>query len=572
MSTDVFRRGRRIERVFSLRSQAWLWSFGYLAFVLATAAVGRRVVVANRLRSVGGRSSWDPVDTADSGEHAPIEWSTRLLWLALSGTAVVMLLSITNQMTLEVAQIPLLWVVPLTVYLLSFIITFARPSLYRRGIFGVPLVIAMTLIVRTLVYNVGSLTSQVLTYSIGLFFITMSLHGELVRLRPAPRRLTDFYLVIAAGGALGGASVALVTPRVFPGLWELHVGLVATAGLIGISWVRETRRVSAAPDTESPEPSPMARRFAPAIAFIGWAALLAGSVLMVRLLVNDVVTESEDTIAAERSFYGVLRVVDQFPNDSVNHHIALLHGPIEHGFQYASPDRVDWPTAYYSAESGVGITIGEARKIGQGGGDMGPLSVGIVGLGSGTLAAYGKAGDEFTFYEIDPVVLALSETHFTYISRAEARGAHVEVLLGDARLVMEAQLEKGSPPSFNVLALDAFNGAAVPVHLLTEEAFEIYWQLVSEDGAVVVHVSNLHLDLSPVVRKLAEINDKQAVLIENFEVPSLGVSSSSWIIVTSNPEILDSTAVSAVFTPWDERDKEPILWTDDFSNLLAILD
>lgn len=561
-----------IERYLSLRHQAWLWSAGYVVFAIATAAVARVVIVRDAKARRPSKVEIPTPNMDDPSAGAKGGWAVRLLWVALPGTAVVMLLAVTNQMTLEVAQIPLLWVLPMTAYLLSFIVMFARPAWYRRGVFGALLVVAMTLVVRTLVYDTGSLSTQIMIYSAGLFFITLALHGELVRLTPPARNLTGFYLMIATGGALGGAAVALVAPRVFSGLWELHAGLLATAGLVGLSWFRESRARSV-PTVEAGPPTAVRARFSGAVAVMGLIALFGGSVLMVRVLLEDIRTDRDGVITVERSFYGVLRIVSEDADDPQEHQISILHGPIEHGFQYVADSRADLATTYYSSESGVGIALRELRNrsASNASGDRG-LSIGVVGLGAGTLAAYGSEGDSLTFYEIDPVVVELSQEHFTFLSRAEARGADIEVLVGDARLEMERQIRLGQAPRFDLLALDAFNGDAVPVHLLTREAFEVYWQLLAEDGTLAVHVSSLHLDLAPVVRKLAELHGKEAILIDSGANDAVGAYGADWILVTSNRQVTESAVVAAAATPWSSDSRPPLLWTDDYSNLLTLID
>ena len=344
-------------------------------------------------------------------------------------------------------------------------------------------------------------------------------------------------------------------------------------GLVGVSWISDARSRESSSDEALPAASKARALFDGLVMFAAWAALLAGSVLMIRLLIEDVRTEADDVLAVERSFFGVLRVVHEYPDDPDAHLLSLLHGPIEHGFQYVNGDRVDWPTSYYSPKSGAGIVITELRgQPGSRGEAANRLSVGVVGLGTGTMAAWAAAGDSYVFYEIDPGVVDLSDRYFTYLSRAEERGASVDVLVGDARLVMERQLEGGDAPQFDLLVLDAFSGDAIPVHLLTREAFEIYSELLTPDGIVVVHTSNLHLDLTPVVRGLAQANGKEAVLIESRADDSIGAFSADWIIVTSNHGILESDAISRWSTEWEDDDRSPLLWTDDHSNILGILD
>jgi SAM-dependent methyltransferase len=375
-------------------------------------------------------------------------------------------------------------------------------------------------------------------FAVGLFVCCMVCHGELARLKPHHSRLTSFYVTIALGGALGGVFVALIAPRVFSGFYELPVGLAACACVVlavlradpesglGGSWKR---------------PAPLA------------AGLLT---LAVAAYLGFVIHErGKDARVMARNFYGGLKVMDSTADDSDEPVRVLMHGTITHGEQYLNPMFQGRPTTYYGPNSGVGRAIRQDRE-------NGPVRVGVIGLGAGTLAAYGRAGDYFRFYEINPLVLRLAQTEFTYLKICKAR---LEVALGDARL----SLEREPAENFDVLAVDAFSSDAIPVHLLTREAFVLYFRHLKPDGVLAVHVSNKHLDLTPVVKLAAASLHKDARVVDTEDEEN-DVFGSTWVLVTSGDGFFDKwpmrTAAVAVPMPRKMR-----MWTDDYSNLFQIL-
>jgi SAM-dependent methyltransferase len=274
-----------------------------------------------------------------------------------------------------------------------------------------------------------------------------------------------------------------------------------------------------------------------------------------------------EPVFQDRNFYGVLRITDD--DDGLR---TLIHGRINHGYQYFDDDEKRlWPTSYYGRQSGVGIAVDASRELIDG---ARPLRVGVVGLGTGTLAAYAEQGDYFRFYDINPMVVELSERYFTYRADARDRGADVDVFLGDARIVMERQVESGQQQRFDVLAVDAFSSDAIPIHLLTEECHRLYWRHLRDDGVLAVHISNRYLDIEPVVRNLASVENKRAVLVTNPDEDEQGVSSSTWILVTSSEKFLASGAVKKAPGYKDHAapgDPPPVRWTDDFSSLYDVL-
>jgi len=510
-----------VEPFLAAGQQVELWSWLFAAFAVLCAAV-----------------AWLTPQRAASpsvSEEKPVAIGRGdlLLWLALSATGSVLLLAVTNHLTQNVASVPLLWLVPLTLYLASFIITFEGRGWYRPQILWSFLLVwlggmAWLLIDADYHYD---LPLQLGMFLPGLFLGCVFCHGELYRSRPAPAQLTAFYLTISAGGALGGLLVAVVAPLVFSGYYELGVGLVVLGALVAIRYAALNR-----------------------IARYASLAVLLG---VTGCAVYDGFSHHKDVRFATRSFYGVLRV-KEYGSTGDTHLRRLVHGTIMHGEQYMHGEKRAMLTTYYGEPSGIGAAIRSKQK--------GPLRVGVIGLGTGTIAAYGRRGDVFRFYDIDARVIEIARNEFTYLSDS---AAGVELALGDARLV----LEREPPQGFDVLAVDAFSSDAIPVHLITREALGTYLMHVKPDGIVAFHVSNRFLDLIPVVARLAKEHGAAAMLVTDDPDEEDGYerSRSDWVLVSRDPQafendvIVDAGAAEAQDRPaWRT-------WTDDYSNLIQIL-
>jgi len=280
-------------------------------------------------------------------------------------------------------------------------------------------------------------------------------------------------------------------------------------------------------------------------------------------LVRDIQESNRHVLARDRNFYGSVRVFD-FNAGSPEAMVIMEHGRILHGFQFAAPEKRELPAAYYGPNSGAGLALRNYPRDGE-------LSVGVIGLGAGMLAAYAEPNDEWRFYEINPMVTRLAERYFTYLSDARERGAHLHVLHGDGRSVLQRQIDHGGEIQFDVLVLDAFSSDAIPVHLLTREAFELYWRALKPDGVLAINISNRHVDLSPVVRKLAEVNGKEAHWVAGQAGDGEGVLASVWVLVTSNRTFLNTPDVVTHLEPWPKDARQPQLWTDDFSNVYSLM-
>jgi hypothetical protein len=507
-----------IEPRFTAHIQLRAWSALFVAFAVICS------LAAWSSRSSAALASAAPV----SGDAAPRR-GARLLWFALSACGSMLLLSITNHLTQNVAPVPLLWVFPLAIYLLTFAMTFNRRSLYSRWL----VICLLAVVLGSMGYLVSepifivNLPVKVPLFCAGLFVCCLFCHGELYRLKPAASRLTSYYLIISLGGALGAVLVGLVAPRVFRNVYEFPVTLLLMALLAGaVLW----------------RGGILARLF--------WAG---AAVAMTVVLVMNIRSRQEDAIVMVRSFYGALRVTEDVDNSYIVR--TLYNGTIVHGIQMLSPELHMRPTTYYGPESGIGIALENCCN--------GPKRVGVIGLGAGTLAAYGRPGDFFRFYDINSQVVEIAQTSFTFLSDTPAR---TEIVLGDARL----SLEREPPQQFDVLAVDAFSGDAIPVHLLTREAVLLYLRHLKPDGILAIHTSNSYLQLTPVAKQLADSVGYSAVFINNEEDPPNVVYASDWVLITRNQAFLKLDDVSSESTPIDVPKGLP-LWTDGYNSLFRIL-
>jgi hypothetical protein len=527
-----------VEPMLALSSQGWLWSIGFAVFaLLAGYSAIKTTRGADELPAVATPAIDDPSPTA----------VTRALWILLPACASVLLLAITSQMTQEVAVIPFLWVLPLTIYLLSFILTFDNDRWYSRRFFTYALFLIGAAFTIVLAYGPGlELIVQIGVYSVLLFVCCMICHGELVRLKPHPRHLTTFYLMISIGGAVGGIFVSLIAPYIFKGYWELPLGLLLCAALLFGMIVSHRQNVNSYAVKIN-------------LTLTAGAIILFGAVLFMY-----VKTTTVDPLFATRNFYGVLRVDELNADNPELRAYRLAHGATTHGFQYIASDRRDLPTAYFTEKSGIGLTFLNDPKR------PGPMRIGILGLGIGIMAAYTKPGDTLSFYEINPDVIRLAEGENGYFSYLKDAAARVQIVPGDARISLEQELATGHPQHFDLLVLDTFNSDSIPVHLLTRQAFEIYLQHLQPDGILALHISNNYIDLRPVVYKLADEFHLGATLIQT---PAEGDRTflSIWMLVTRDQAFLAQPAIASHASPRTVDTNRFRLWTDDYSNLFQVL-
>lgn len=515
------------------RLQAWGWSGAYLLFVALCASAGLRSLAraSNAVVPEGWRSDGSDSPPAQEIPVGPPTAARQLLWCTLAATASILLLAVTNHITQNIASVPLLWILPLALYLLSFILTFDGTGWYRRDIV-LPMtaaalgVMAWTLADPSLTHE---LAIQIGVFSIGLFLASMFCHGELVRLKPAPRYLTRFYLMISLGGAAGAILVGILAPLVLPAYFELAAGLAL--GALLLLW--------------------QVRRDYPVYGVLGLAALFT----TVGGAIWGVTEFYTNTITTSRNFYGVLRV-QEVGTATASQRRSLLNGTILHGNQYLDSSLATQPTTYYTNTSGIGRLLDVLHPR------LTPLRVGVIGLGTGSLAAYGTPGDTYKFYEINPDVVAVAKRDFTYLHDS---GANVETALGDARLV----LEREPPQNFDVLVIDAFSSDSIPVHMITYEALAIYRKHVKPDGVIAFHVTNRFLNLIPVVDALAKAHGMKALWIPDDGEGTLA-SRSDWVLLATNPAVLEPPRLAEAAQPIEQR-PDWRLWTDDFNNLVQVL-
>lgn len=531
-----------IEPWLPLTAQSRLWGLGFAVF-----AVGN-ILLLWRPVAIDGRPPARAVVPTRSAERPTV--AVTLLWFALPMLSSILLLAVTNQMCMDVASGPFLWILPLSIYLVTFIVTFSgRRSLYRRSVFYLLMTASfcgMSLVIER-VANISPVV-QIAVYTLALACGCTAVHGEMYRLRPEPARLTAYYMLMSLGGAAGGTFVGVVAPLIFADYHELPLACVAIlAAVLACGW------------SDVQRPLPAARRTATAALAI--ACLAAVAIVHGWRLAAD----TRHAAIMRRTFFGAVRVVEAHADRRSDHQYRLVHGNTVHGLQFVDAERSAAPTAYYTPASGGGRVLEQYPRDGSG------LRVAVVGLGIGTIAAYAQPRDEFTFFEIDPAVvdIARDTRFFTYLSQAADRGAKVSVVTGDGRLSLEKQLLQGAAGHYDILVLDAFSSDAIPVHLLTREAFDLYFRLLRPSGVITAHVTNRNVDLAPVLLAIAKHFDQHCFFFATRADPRIGQSMSLWVALSNNPVLVDrfyngKTPVSA-----DEELKGP--WTDDFNNLWRLL-
>ena len=518
-----------IEPRLTSRQQAYVWSIAYGVFVVLCVVVawrGRAAVIQEPPLTLVAPAS-DPRPRA----------SAMVMWVALAACASTLLISVTTHMSQDIAPMPLLWVLPLALYLATFIIAFESDVLYQRWI--VTPLLAVALVAMPFYLWGGTTTKKLIAvYAAGLFICCMFCHGELARRRPTPRYLTLFYLMVAAGGAVGGIFVALLAPHIFRTNLELPIGLVACAVLAVIAlWEFDPQDVGEWP--------------------LRVMLIIATGVLAAYLVHAELDNRAGYRLIV-RNFYGVLRVADDAPSVGPDRERTLYNGKIVHGSQLLDSNRRYEPTDYYGPNSGVGRAIRALQA-------EGPVRIGSIGLGAGVLTAYGRAEDVYRIYDINPIVPVIATTEFSFYTHLSS---DKQIFLGDARLTLERQASQ----QFDLLSVDAFTGDAIPVHLLTDEALALYFTHLKPHGVLAVHISNRYLDLAPICARGAQVLGKAAMVVDDD--PSKGksyYSASTWVLLTDDPErfkgpTFQGATVFPATAPAGFRG-----WTDDFSNVLASL-
>ena len=560
------------ERFWALRWQTTFWSIGFVVFVLfccycawrlyqespddsETATLDR--LYSDRLTegsSAGRGRPFVPSEVPSVGDH--------FLWVLLAACGSTLFLATTNQMCEDIAVVPFLYILPLGLYLLSFILCFDSKWWYVRPVWGALLIAAAFGAVK--VHEMGSnanIATQVVVYCLFVFFGCMVCHGELSRLKPAPEYLTAFFLLVSCGGMLGGLFVGVVAPNMFDGYYEFPIALVFVFICFAAAMIRLGQNAS----------------------FLHWVGLGVVFIALNKTFwdAKEFISAKEDEASRDylfrgRNFFGSLEVYRTDKRKSGEAH-TLIHGRIEHGFQWRDASKRRWKTTYYGDESGIGLSINHHPRRTKGPDKT--MRIAMVGLGTGTTACYGNKGDVVRFYDINPMVERISRKYFSYRDDARAAGADVDVLLGDARIVMERQANEKDFQNFDVIGLDAFSSDAIPAHLLTLECMKIYEKHLRnpDEGIIAIHVSNRYLVLERICRALAREMNMTPIKVENSKDDSTGVYTSSWVLLTRNKAFVDEKEIKQEIkdarSMWlkNERALDRV-WTDDYYNLFDVVD
>ena len=517
-----------IETRWDVLEQARIWSGTFFVFALLMGACA----FSNRVRPDQITPEGDPHPLAELHQGRPT-WSKRLLWVLLPAFASVMLLATTNHVCQDVAVIPFLWVAPLSLYLVSFIICFDHPRWYARRLWALPGLVLLFLASGMFElgdWNPGFLTELLILLG-AMFVICMICHGELAHLKPDARHLTEYYLLMSAGGALGGLLISVVAPIVFKTFFEWSLALVI--GYAIVAWIATT-------------------------GLQGWKRpLVFGIALLALIPMLKWELTFEDRVERHRDFYGLLSIGEGTEDDSDETYRTFVSGHVKHGRQSLKPERRLEPLTYYSHATGIGQALLSIK-------DKPDARVGVIGMGAGTVACYGSQGQTYRFYEINPEAVRLALKWFTFIPDLQQRGAHYDWISGDARLMLE---QEKTPQNFDVLLVDAFSGDSVPVHLLTREAFELYVHHLHPDGIIAVHITNHALNLAPVVQRAAQEFGLQTVRIAD-EGTTPGCYPTDYLLLTRNEAFVKAHPPRV---PANAQDIPVPLWTDHRHNLFQIL-
>ena len=512
-----------IEPFLSLENQLLGWSIVYWLFVGANL-----VLIALLLRQFKVSAF---LQRGKASKHISAD---AFNWIVLSAFGVVGLLAITNSISQNISSIPFLWLLPLALYLISFIVCFANELLASRRYWLVGLVIALP--ITFLLYffaSVFPIVVQVILYSFVLLTICMVCHGELARRKPAPERLTSYYLAMSFGGVIGGIFVNFIAPAIFNQFLEfpLIVFLVMTVSIVyayrrGYSFHQ--------------------------IPFMGLSSCSLVAMLLF-LFINHKYQQYD--IASDRNFYGQLSVKD-IRVGNLNER-RLVDGTTSHGTQSLDPMKQRIPQSYYRKMTGVWSAIKALQKHDS-------LDIVIVGLGAGTLAAYGRESDNIEFLELNPLVKDYAANYFTYLAQSKSL---VTVKIGDGRQLLGDNIYDDR--EIDLLVIDAFSSDAIPVHLLTQEAMALYSNRIANNGMIAIHISNSHLDLVPLVYGLGKIEGLASTFVLTDKDQENNMA--QWVLLAKDIELLNADVIKQVQTPWPDTIDKPIVWTDDYSNLLSVL-
>lgn len=550
-----------IEPMMNSTLQAYAWSAGFITFGVFTGLLTIVIFRTNNDALIAVPEALLSANGDNNGSKVTLKnW---LVWISLAAIGSFTLLSISNHLSQELTVSPLMWVLPLSLYLITFIINFDRPQWYNRQAWSIASLIGIFAFASLknaklndrfdalfdnlgIKLSVGDYEYDVIVQSsfslASLFLICMIAHGELVRIKPTANRLTSFYMAMSTGGAIGGLAVAVLCPYLFTTFFETPLSLIIGLGLA--LWIICQAGF---------------HKTLPTSIGLSIAAIAMGLYLSTTILESDWNGVNDNTSIKYRNFYGTLRVDIENSDNSELRGLRLYHGNTFHGFQFTDPEKRKYPTTYYAPNSGLGAAFKHLQKNNK------SLRIGIVGLGTGTTAIYGRKNDYFHFYEINPDVIKIAENTFSYLDICEAK---VETTLADARIAMEREQNQ----KYNLIVLDAFSGDGIPAHLLTVEAFDVYKKHLTPQGIVAVHISNRYLNLFPVVAGNAGHHKLEMVYIEHLPNDSGSEEASSdWILLTNNHEFIEDKEVQELSQDPRQWYSSPIKWTDQYSNLIEVM-
>ena len=552
-----------LEPFMTSGSQSWLWSAGYGVYVVLFLLVMHRII--RHANNLSRTLNVNHVEKDNKTLNYQI--THRVLWGAWAALGVVLLVATTSAMTQNIPPVPFLWILPLCLYLLTFIICFHNPKWYVRAFWLA--VFSLMALLALFMFFIGThftITAQVIIYSGILFSACMLCHGELYRIKPDASGLTLFYLTLAFGGFLGSLFVTFIAQAIFVQFLEFPLAMLAVFLLFAGS------SVFMRDDNKWLMPLSL-------IGFVSFSIIF--TLINQRYLAHDVYSA--------RNFYGILSIKDVKVDGQIERR--LVDGTTSHGTQLLHARERFTPQSYYRQGTGIALAIKQIRQtkaehtvevvahdasleevnkqeklyrrnnaLNSG------LNVGLIGLGAGTLAAYGQAGDTFTFFELNPAVINVAKDYFTYLEDSQAE---IKIIAGDGRVSLSKQLNNNNPNSFDLLVLDAFSGDSIPQHLLTTQAIALYFEHLSAEGAILVHVSNSHLDLLGLMAGLAKhFNVKSQYFYTLAEKE--GGHDSQWVLLTHSNTFINSPTLKAYKSQWPKV-KNTLIWTDQYSSLLSVL-
>lgn len=520
-----------VEPWLSVNQQSLVWSLAFCAFVLVDGWIAVGLFRRHRSRLAWGS---DKPTVDNEVEHSPA--SQWIAWVALPAFASMMLLVITSHVCQNIAVIPFLWVVPLSLYLLTFIISFDSPDWYRPRMIATMTAIAFGMIgLAEFIPSSIRMPVEAVSYLIILFGVCLLCHGETARCKPPARQLTLYYALISCGGAIGGLTIAILCPILFDDYSELPIALLVSVGIVALSFLAARSWLATQCEWRS-------------IQTIGCGV----SVIILVVSAWTLTTKRVDTIAQHRNFFGVLRV------EKDHRRVQLVHGNTIHGVQLIG-DRSETPTSYYGTQSGVGKVIERLQS------EQPSIRIGVVGLGCGVLTAYGRPSDAFDLFEINSAVVEIAETHFSFLKACPSAIKHH---LGDGRLLLERQADR----KYDLLVLDAFSSDAIPAHLLTIEAMRLYRSKLKPDGVLAIHLSNNHLDLVPLTHRLSRMIELNSCEIRSVGDEATCTRSARWVIAAGRGDSFwtHESFAEAKIPDENELNRAP-LWTDQHHNLASVL-